>query len=119
MWVQLTEAELHTTLAALRTYQRNGYPLNFATPIEILEIASCDNTIEPLGNEGIDLLCEELNIGTSFTDEEMIFTLEAARLAIQDETVNDWLGTAIDLSADELLGLQKKIHDYMSHPEPA
>jgi hypothetical protein len=58
----LDEAQRDTILAALRTYQRAGYGDPFNRPDYIQAIATPDDDSTSLDDEGIDDLCEQINI---------------------------------------------------------
>ncbi len=56
----LGKSECNTILAALRHYQvAQGIP--FGLPQGIVDIASDGGTEQPLGNEDIDALCQDIN----------------------------------------------------------
>ena len=59
MLLSATSRELATILAALRYWQANDR--NAATKAPEYDIASDSGEFEPLGNDEIDALCEQLN----------------------------------------------------------
>lgn len=61
--IKLDEAEFATVLAALRYYQQEGMgePCNRSDDIQA--IATNDDMVTSLDDEGIDILCERLNLG--------------------------------------------------------
>jgi len=62
MLLSVTPRELATILAALRYWQANDR--NMATQAPEYDIASDGGQFEPLGNDEIDALCEQLNTRT-------------------------------------------------------
>jgi hypothetical protein len=59
MLLSISSRELATILAALRYWQANDR--NAATKAPEHDIASNSGEFEPLGNDEIDALCEQLN----------------------------------------------------------
>ena len=59
MLLSITSRELATILAALRYWQANDR--NTAAQAPEYDIASDAGQFEPLGNDEIDALCEQLN----------------------------------------------------------
>jgi len=59
MLLSVTPRELATILAALRYWQASGR--NTATKAPEHDIASDSGTLEPLGNDEIDAICERPN----------------------------------------------------------
>ncbi len=59
MLLSVTPRELATILAALRYWQANDR--NAAAQAPEFDIASDSGEFEPLGNDEIDALCEQLN----------------------------------------------------------
>ena len=59
MFLSVTSRELATILAALRYWQANDR--NIAAQAPEYDIASDSGQFEPLGNDEIDTLCEQLN----------------------------------------------------------
>ena len=59
MLLSITSRELATILAALRYWQASNR--NAATQAPEHDIASNGGEFEPLGNDEIDALCEQLN----------------------------------------------------------
>ena len=59
MLLSVASRELATILAALRYWQANDR--NAATKAPEYDIASDSGEFEPLGNDDIDALCEQLN----------------------------------------------------------
>ena len=57
--LSITSRELATILAALRYWQAND--LSAATEAPEHDVASNSGEFEPLGNDEIDTLCEQLN----------------------------------------------------------
>ena len=60
--LQVSEAEFHTILAALRFYQQQGQgdPANRSDAIH--ELATNADEVVSLDDEGIDQLCERINV---------------------------------------------------------
>lgn len=59
--VRLSDQEVNTILAALRTYQAAGYGDPFARPDDIHEIATRGDEQISMDDEGINSLCERIN----------------------------------------------------------
>ena len=76
------DAATATIIAALRTYQREGYGDPMNRPDDIQEIAVPNENMTSLCDEGIDALCEALNMG----DNVIIHTAEKAQSSIGSST---------------------------------
>jgi hypothetical protein len=68
MKIELSNQEMATVLAALRTYQRAGYPQNpDEMPHCIYDIASDGGDYRPMHEFEIDELCTRLNLTPEFS----------------------------------------------------
>jgi hypothetical protein len=117
MWVQITEGEFDTVLAALRTYQvvMTGRIPPMEQVRAILDLAKEHG--EPLGNPAIDLLCEALNTETRFTDEEMAAALEVVEIAMADDDTYGYMYNTLVGANESLPSLEAKIQSFMHHEE--
>jgi len=101
MLLSVSTREFATILAALRYWQANER--NTASEAVEYDIASDGGQFEPLGNDEIDALCEQLNVRATATSEEQMARLlekaDAAGLEPEDldEIVHEF---AASIAAD-------------------
>ena len=53
----------------------------------------------------------------SLPTDDVLTYLEAARVALADEDVFDWLADRLDISDDEMIRLQEQLNEYLG-PDP-
>lgn len=78
---RLTDEQHATVLAALRYYQQNGLGEPANRPIQIHEIATNADEVISLNDEGIDQLCEQLNIEYSQPAQKVTTRLDITAAA--------------------------------------
>ena len=94
MSVQLDNDEISTILAALRFYQQNGLGDPANRPLDIHDIATNGEQETSLDDDGIDRLCEKLNVSEELTDsckEDWSFERSSGYAGYRNAKTGDWI----------------------------
>ena len=115
MWIQVTQPEFDTILAALRAYQQveDG---NWWEPGQLQAIRDIAEDHGPrLTSEEIDSLREAINGGeVNFTDEELMIMAESAMLVLEDAEMTETAADYLDLPSEYLQTLSAKIQGFLN-----